>query len=149
MDKKAMKRLILIWRKNPVIFAKQALGFVPDKWQLEALNDVRDNPQVAIRSGQGVGKTSIEAIIILWYLVCFPNAKVICTAPTMQQLNDVLWAEVAKWLNASKIKKILKWTKTKVYMIGNEERWFATARTGDKARKYAGIPRGLHAFCSR
>jgi phage terminase large subunit len=139
MDKKAMKRLILIWRKNPVIFAKQALGFVPDKWQLEALNDVRDNPQVAIRSGQGVGKTSIEAIIILWYLVCFPNAKVICTAPTMQQLNDVLWAEVAKWLNASKIKKILKWTKTKVYMIGNEERWFATARTATKPENMQGF----------
>lgn len=139
MDKKAMKKLIIIWRKNPVIFAKQALGFEPDEWQLEALNDVRDNPQVAIRSGQGVGKTSIEAIIILWYLVCFPNAKVICTAPTMQQLNDVLWAEVAKWLNASKIKSILKWTKTKVYMIGNEERWFATARTATKPENMQGF----------
>ncbi|MEI5994806.1 hypothetical protein A5880_002392 [Enterococcus sp. 4G2_DIV0659] len=139
MDKKAMKKLIIIWRKNPVIFAKQALGFEPDEWQLEALNDVRDNPQVAIRSGQGVGKTSIEAIIILWYLVCFPNAKVICTAPTMQQLNDVLWAEVAKWLNTSKIKNILKWTKTKVYMIGNEERWFATARTATKPENMQGF----------
>lgn len=133
------KKLIKAWRLNPVIFAKQALGFIPDEWQLQALNNIRDNPQVAIKSGQGVGKTSIEAIIILWYLVCFPNAKVICTAPTMQQLNDVLWAEVAKWLNASKIKDVLNWTKTKVYMQGNEERWFATARTATKPENMQGF----------
>ena len=133
------KQLIIIWRQNSVIFAKQALGFIPDEWQKNALNDIRDNPQVAIRSGQGVGKTSIEAVIILWYLVCFPNAKVICTAPTMQQLNDVLWAEVAKWLNTSKIKGILKWTKTKVYMVGHEERWFATARTATKPENMQGF----------
>ena len=84
MDRAAMKRLILIWRKNPVIFAKQALGFIPDEWQSGALNDIRDHDQVAIRSGQGVGKTSVEAVIILWFLVCFSNAKVICTATTVK-----------------------------------------------------------------
>lgn len=133
------KKLIKAWRLNPVIFAKQALSFIPDEWQKGALDDIRDNPQVAIRSGQGVGKTSVEAVIILWYLICFPNAKVICTAPTMQQLNDVLWAEVAKWLNASKVKGVLKWTKTKVYMVGSEERWFATARTATKPENMQGF----------
>lgn len=139
MDRAAMKRLILIWRKNPVIFAKQALGFIPDEWQSGALNDIRDHDQVAIRSGQGVGKTSVEAVIILWFLVCFSNAKVICTAPTKQQLNEVLWAEVAKWLVDSKIKNILKWTKTKVYMIGSEQRWFATAKTATRPENMQGF----------
>lgn len=134
-----LKQLILIWRKNPVIFAKNALGFIPDEWQSHALNDIRDNPQVAIASGQGVGKTSIEAVIILWFLVCFPNSKVICTAPTKQQLMDVLWAEVAKWLNDSIIKNILKWTKTKVSMVGEEDRWFATARTATKPENMQGF----------
>lgn len=134
-----MKRLILIWRENPVIFAKQALGFVPDEWQSGALNDIRDHDQVAIRSGQGVGKTSVEAVIILWFLVCFSNAKVICTAPTKQQLNEVLWAEVAKWLVNSRIKNILKWTKTKVYMIGSEQRWFATAKTATRPENMQGF----------
>ena len=134
-----MKRLVHIWRKNPVIFAKQALGFVPDEWQSGALNDIRDHDQVAIRSGQGVGKTSVEAVIILWFLVCFSNAKVICTAPTKQQLNEVLWAEVAKWLVDSKIKNILKWTKTKVYMIGSEQRWFATAKTATRPENMQGF----------
>lgn len=134
-----MKRLILIWRENPVIFSKQALGFVPDEWQTGALNDIRDYDQVAIRSGQGVGKTSVEAVIILWFLVCFSNAKVICTAPTKQQLNEVLWAEVSKWLVDSKIKNILKWTKTKVYMVGSEQRWFATAKTATRPENMQGF----------
>lgn len=134
-----MKKLILIWRQNPVVFAKQALGFVPDEWQAGAMNDIRDNDQVAIRSGQGVGKTSVEAVIILWFLVCFSDAKVICTAPTKQQLNEVLWAEVAKWLSSSKIKNILKWTKTKVYMIGSEQRWFATAKTATRPENMQGF----------
>ncbi|MGO2265837.1 MAG: DEAD/DEAH box helicase family protein [Vagococcus salmoninarum] len=134
-----LKRLILIWRKYPVIFAKNALGFLLDEWQNNALNSIRDNPLVAIRSGQGVGKTSVEAVIILWFLVCFPNSKVVCTAPTKQQLMDVLWAEVAKWLNNSIIKNILKWTKTKVSMVGEEERWFATARTATKPENMQGF----------
>ncbi|MCU7356709.1 DEAD/DEAH box helicase family protein [Enterococcus dispar] len=139
MDKESMKKIILIWRKKPVIFAKQALGFNPDEWQSGALNDIRDHDQVAIRSGQGVGKTSVEAVIILWFLVCFSNAKVICTAPTKQQLNEVLWAEVSKWLTDSKIKNILKWTKTKVYMIGSEQRWFATAKTATRPENMQGF----------
>lgn len=134
-----LKKLILIWRKHPKIFAKNALGFVPDEWQGEALNDIRDYDQVAIASGQGVGKTSIEAVIILWFLVCFPNSKVVCTAPTKQQLMDVLWAEVAKWLNNSIIVNILKWTKTKVSMVGEEDRWFATARTATKPENMQGF----------
>lgn len=138
-DRISMKKLIIIWRKNPVIFAKQALGFIPDEWQAGALNDIRDHDQVAIRSGQGVGKTSVEAVIILWFLVCFSNAKVICTAPTKQQLNEVLWAEVDKWLGTSKIKNILKWTKTKVYMIGSEQRWFATAKTATRPESMQGF----------
>ncbi len=137
--RKVLEELIPLWRDNPVIFAQIALGFKPDDWQGEALNDIRDNPQVAIASGQGVGKTSIEAVIILWFLVCFPNSKVICTAPTKQQLMDVLWAEVAKWLNNSIIQNILKWTKTKVSMVGEEDRWFATARTATKPENMQGF----------
>lgn len=57
----------------------------------------------------------------------------------MQQLYDVLWAEIAKWMNRSLVKDLLKWTKTKVYMIGDEERWFATAKTATKPENMQGF----------
>lgn len=131
--------LIGVYWDDPVAFAEDVLGFYPDDWQKKVLNDIAHHAYVSVRSGQGVGKTGLEAVVTIWYLCCRPNPKVICTAPTRQQLNDVLWAEIAKWLESSMVKNFLKWTKTKVYMIGSEERWFATARTATKPENMQGF----------
>ena len=110
---------------NPVAFFEEILDMTPDDWQRDVLNDLVQYPKISVRSGQGVGKTALEAGAVIWFLVCRPYSRVIATAPTMQQLYDVLWAEIAKWLNNSLVKDLLKWTKTKIYMVGDEERWFA------------------------
>lgn len=124
---------------DPVAFFEDILGMTPDDWQKDVLNDLVEHPKVSVRSGQGVGKTALEAGAIIWFLVCRPYSRVIATAPTMQQLYDVLWAEIAKWLNTSLVKDLLKWTKTKVYMIGDDERWFATAKTATKPENMQGF----------
>ena len=124
---------------NPVAFFEDILNMTPDEWQKAVLNDLKDHSKISVRSGQGVGKTALEAGAIIWFLVCRPYSRVIATAPTMQQLYDVLWAEIAKWLNTSLVKDLLKWTKTKVYMIGDEERWFATAKTATKPENMQGF----------
>ncbi|PWW06323.1 hypothetical protein DFQ01_103225 [Paenibacillus cellulosilyticus] len=131
--------IIDVYWDDPVAFAIDILGFEPDEWQRGAMQDVAEAKRVSIRSGQGVGKTAFEAALVIWFLCCRPNPKVICTAPTRQQLHDVLWAEVAKWLESSLVKRILKWTKTKVYMVGHEERWFATAKTATKPENMQGF----------
>ena len=81
---------IPVYRKDPVLYAKEVLAFEPDRWQQEALADLAGNPRVAVKSGQGVGKTSVEAVALLWFLTCFPYPRVVATAPTKQQLHDVL-----------------------------------------------------------
>ncbi|MFZ6148115.1 phage terminase large subunit [Enterococcus avium] len=124
---------------RPVEFCEDLLHLEPDDWQRSVLNDLSEHPKVSVRSGQGVGKTALEAGAILWFLTCRPYSKVIATAPTMKQLYDVLWAEVSKWLNDSLIKSLLKWTKTKVSMVGDAERWFATARTATKPENMQGF----------
>lgn len=128
------------YRADPVLFAREVLRFEPDGWQKESLEDLAVVPKVAIKSGQGVGKTGVEAVALLWFLTCFPYPRVVATAPTRQQLNDVLWAEVAKWQERSPLlRSLLKWTKTYIYMIGNEKRWFATARTATKPENMQGF----------
>ena len=128
------------YRKNPVLFAREVLLFEPDDWQKEALMDLAQNPKVAIKSGQGVGKTCMEAVALLWFLTCFPYPRIVATAPTKQQLHDVLWSEVSKWMSRSVLlSAILKWTKTYIYMIGNEKRWFAVARTATKPENMQGF----------
>lgn len=124
---------------HPIEFVEDVLNAVPDKWQREVLNDVATKSKISVRSGQGVGKTALESWTCIWFLTCRPYAKVIATAPTMQQLYDVLWAEIAKWLNHSLVKNMLKWTKTKIYMVGDEERWFATAKTATKPENMQGF----------
>lgn len=131
--------LLDIYWDDPVAFAEDMLNFDPDEWQRAVMTDVANHRLTSVRSGQGVGKTGLEASLVIWYLCCRPNCRVVCTAPTKQQLNDVLWAEVAKWLETSMVKNLLKWTKTKVYMIGHEKRWFATARTATKPENMQGF----------
>lgn len=131
---------LTLWLNDPVMFFHEVLDFTPDDWQIEAAYNVRDKNRVAIKSGQGVGKTAFEAAIFLWFLTCFYNARVVCTAPTQQQLHDVLWSEVAKWMNNSPLlPALLKWTKTYVYMQGYEKRWFAVARTANKPENMQGF----------
>ncbi|MCM3789438.1 terminase B [Domibacillus indicus] len=134
-----MADIIDVYWDDPVAFAEDMLGFYPDDWQRAVLNDLAGHPRVSIRSGQGVGKTGLESVACIWFLCCRPNPKVICTAPSKEQLFTVLWAEIAKWLEGSKVKSLLKWTKTRVYMSGFEERWFATARTATRPENMQGF----------
>ncbi len=129
--------LDLYW-DEPVAFSEDMLGFYPDEEQAAVMIDVARHGKVSARSGQGVGKTALEAVLIIWFLCCRPFPRVVATAPTKQQLYDVLWAEVAKWLSNSKVERLLKWTKTKVYMVGYEDRWFATTRTATRPENMQG-----------
>ena len=131
--------LLDVYWDDPVAFVQDMLDAEPDDWQRAVLRDLAGHRWVSVRSGQGVGKTALESWAVIWFLCCRPNPKVICTAPTQQQLQDVLWAEVAKWLEKAKIRRLLKWTKTKVYMIGHEERWFATTRTATRPENMQGF----------
>lgn len=140
MRKRFFRERIPLYQKDPVLFAREVLLFETDEWQKDALMDLAENPKVAIKSGQGVGKTGMEAVALLWFLTCFPYPRVVATAPTKQQLHDVLWSEVAKWQERSPLlKSILKWTKTYIYMVGHEKRWFATARTATKPENMQGF----------
>jgi hypothetical protein len=128
------------YRRDPVLFAREVMMFEPDEWQKKSLRDLSCSTKVAVKSGQGVGKTGMEAVALLWFLSCFPYPRVVATAPTKQQLNDVLWSEVSKWQERSPLlKKILKWTKTYIYMKGYEKRWFAVARTATKPENMQGF----------
>lgn len=131
---------IPLWQENPEMFFKEVLRFEPDDWQREAANDLAHYPKVSIKSGQGVGKTGLEAAIFLWFITCFSQPRIVATAPTKQQLHDVLWSEISKWMSRSPLlSQLLKWTKTYVYMVGNEKRWFGVARTATKPENMQGF----------
>ena len=133
---------IKIWRNSISTFAWDNFRFVPDEWQLEGFHHIENQSvkRMSIKSGQGVGKTAFSAIVFHWFLVCFPNSRVVATAPTRQQLNDVLWAELEKWRQKSELLiHILKWTKTYIYVNGREKRWFGVARASSRPENMQGF----------
>ena len=136
----AFTDLIRKYIHDPVSFARDICKFNPDVNQAAVMMDVANATRVTVRSGQGVGKTALEAVIALWFMTTRPFARVVATAPTRQQLHDVLWSEIEKWRSKSPLlSTILKWTKTYVYMVGFEKRWFAVARTATKPENMQGF----------
>jgi hypothetical protein len=115
----SVQEAIIRWRAGgPALFAKEALGAEPEQWQTDASLILVKRRKLSIRSGHGVGKSTFMAWCILWFLVCYFPCKVPATAPTGHQLDDVLWAELAKW------HRILK---DRLPALGNEFEWTAGA----------------------
>jgi phage terminase large subunit len=123
------------WRTGgPAKFAKEALGAEPDAWQWEASKLLVVSRKLSIRSGHGVGKSTFMAWCILWFLVCYFPCKVPATAPTGHQLDDVLWAELAKWhrilsQRLPALGKEFEWSGGSFKMKSHPSESFAVART--------------------
>lgn len=74
----------------------------PELWQGQLLDEVRDamtngKRRFAIRAGHGVGKTTMEAWLVLWFLLFNRPVNVPITANSQDQLRDVVWKEIAHW----------------------------------------------------
>jgi len=136
----ALVRGMVQYIRKPVLFVRQVLHAEPDDWQAEALQALADHPRVAIRSGHGVGKTTLEAWALLWFMFTRPFPKVPCTAPKREQLFDILWPECAKWMErAPALEPYFEWQKTRIVQKQHPERWFAAARTSNRPENLAGF----------
>lgn len=67
-----------------------------DFWdkQEEIAISVRDNRYTTVRACHDVGKTYIAARLALWFLYSHPQSIVVTTAPTMRQVENLLWREL-------------------------------------------------------
>lgn len=86
-DDKFVKWVHLTWQQTLIVESVR-----------KAINDEASR-KISIASGHGIGKTSISSMLILWFLFCHVDAQVACTSPTQSQMYDVLWKEVAVWIN--------------------------------------------------
>ena len=63
----------------------------------KAVNDEAPR-KVSVMSGHGIGKTATFSMLLLWFLFCYMDSQIACTAPSQSQMYDVLWKEIAVWL---------------------------------------------------
>jgi phage terminase large subunit len=90
------------YRANPVFFAEHCLGHSTWSKQREILLSVASNQRTIVRASHSISKTYTAGEIAVWFLNCFPDSKVITTAPTFRQVRDLLWAEIGKTYKSSR-----------------------------------------------
>lgn len=120
-----------IYKNNPTLFVREMLGAEPTDQQLRALRSIASGTHVSIKSGHGTGKTAYLSWIILWWMFTRKNARIPCTAPSSDQLKNVLWAELSTWHNEMDpfFKNKFVCTSDKFYNEEFDKTWFSVART--------------------
>lgn len=128
----------------------------PDKWQAELLRDVaaakRGNAKrkFSVRAAHGVGKSTTQAWLILYFVLFHRDLKVPVTANSQDQLRDVLWAEIAKWHRElpTFLRDMIEVTAERVTVKADPEGSFAVARTArpEKPEALQGFHAGTLAF---
>lgn len=83
-----------VYHDKPVEFAHEILGVEKlTKKQEAILLAALEHRRIVIRSGHGVGKTFIMAVLVVWWLYA-RQGIVVTTAPTKEHVEDVLWREI-------------------------------------------------------
>lgn len=82
---------------DPVAFVRDVLHAHPTDYQAEILNNLVTYKREAVRGPHGLGKTTVAAWAVLWFISTFDDAKVPTTASAWRQLTKFLWPEIHKW----------------------------------------------------
>lgn len=122
----------------------------PELWQGNFLKDVaaakiEGRRRFSVRAGHGPGKTTVEAWLILWFVLFFRNFKAPVTANSQDQLRDVVWAEIARWHRELPpfLRDIIEVNAERVFVKANPEASFAVSRTARPEKPEA--LQGFHA----
>lgn len=101
--------------------------------------------RISIVSGHGIGKSMISALILLWFLFAHADCQVACTSPGSEQLYDVLWKEIKKWIEKmpAGMADLYMWESSHIRMKESPHVWFARAKTASKENTEALA--GVHA----
>ena len=79
-------------------FFTEILGAELDKWQERVVDQLDSGvTKISIRSGHGVGKTALCALLALHFLCFRDDVKIIVTSPSSDQMKDGLIPELNKW----------------------------------------------------
>lgn len=122
----------------------------PEAWQrrelmqlqeeLEGLSDEGWKNHVvrfSTSAGNGVGKTSLVAWLIHWFVSVFPCGQGQITASTEGQLQGKTWRELRKWQMWAINGWQMEWTATRYRHKEMPEQWYVEARSWSESNPQA------------
>lgn len=101
--------------------------------QKEVVLSVMRNKYTAVTSSPGIGKSFVAACVLLWFLNSKPHSKVISTAPSARQVEDILWSEISHLLKSLPM-PLGKKLQTDLII---DDDWFATGITTSAGEEHA------------
>jgi len=123
---------------NPVDFVQDFIHVTPQPWQCDVLNALAEYDRIALKAGNGIGKTAFECFSAIWFMSTRPSAKVPMTAGVARQV-DIFWSEYSRWFRNFDFRDNIDLLSNSAYMLdgkGNHiEDWFTLGFTAsDPAR---------------
>lgn len=126
---------------DPVGFVTEVIGAEPartrdadtletlaESYQADFLESCARTDRVAWRAAHGVGKTTGDAWLIMWWLLTRPFSRAIVLAPAFQrQIGEFLWPEIRQWTRTSRTPLPLDIQTTRIGVIPYPAEWYALA----------------------
>lgn len=91
IEQRKLKRALQL---SPTFFNHTVFGGQFWSKQKQIAESIRDNRYTTARACHDVGKTYIGGRGALWFLYSHPQSIVVTTAPTMRQVENLLWREI-------------------------------------------------------
>ena len=89
-------------QSNPSLFIRKILDAELKPYQNTICKTIIGNKRTAIAACHALGKSWTMARIVLQFGACFPNSKIITTAPSYNQVKNILWSEIRTAYQKSK-----------------------------------------------
>jgi phage terminase large subunit len=151
---------------DPWRFATGVMGYLPagapnpdkrrqlERWQDKYLRDFfldpegneTDSPRHSVRSGHGIGKSTIIAILALWFPLTHYDSKTVITANSQDQLKTNNWPEIRKQASylPEPLRGQIQIDEERLYVCATPEMAFVVRRTASKSNPEALA--GIHAL---
>lgn len=83
-----------VYQNNPLGFVDEVIGIGLTDDQSSVMRALATEDLVSVKSGNGVGKTALAALAVLWFLYSYRPCCVLTTAPTERQVKELLWRQI-------------------------------------------------------
>ena len=134
----------------------------PDEWQVEFLRSVGQQVRAnsfdgthavtpikeAIASGHDIGKTTVQAWLVLWIMSTRPNCIGTVTANTYKQLTTKTWPAVQRWERMCITAHWFGIDDEKMYALENREGWFCELQSSKASNSEAFAGQHAKSSCS-
>lgn len=108
-----------------MLFAKT---FWPDvtfyRQQQEIIYSVVDNSETYVPAGNELGKDFVAGFIALWWFCSRRPARVVTTSVKMDQLEDVLWGEIRRFIQTAQGKLPIQYNHMKIRQVDGRGRLY-------------------------